>query len=141
MQPEILQGRDFSNEFVFSASRSGGAGGQNVNKVSTKMELRFSIDNSQLLTEEEKGILHLKLTRINLAGEWIIVSQTERSQLGNKEKCIEKFYAQLEKALTPRKKRKATRVTKAMKEQRLEEKKQVTQKKELRKNIINSIEF
>ncbi|HZJ74354.1 MAG TPA: alternative ribosome rescue aminoacyl-tRNA hydrolase ArfB [Perlabentimonas sp.] len=126
--------RDFSSEFRFSASRSGGAGGQNVNKVNTKVELRFSITESQLLTDNEKELLLKKLkNRITTEGELIIVSQTERSQLGNRRRCVEKFYALLKESLTPPKKRKPTKPTRASKERRLEKKRYKAIKKELRK--------
>jgi ribosome-associated protein len=75
-------------------------------------------------------------TRISLDGEFIIVSQTERTQLKNKEKVIEKFYLLLEKALKPRKKRTATKPTKASKEKRLENKRQLSDKKVSRKKPI-----
>jgi ribosome-associated protein len=128
--------RDFSGEFLFSASRSGGPGGQNVNKVSTKVTLRFNIAASALLSEEEKNILLNKLSnRINLEGELILDSQTERSQLKNKEKVMEKFYQLLTKALTPKKKRIRTSPTLASKEKRLEGKRLKSQVKESRKKL------
>jgi ribosome-associated protein len=131
---DILSGRDFSKEFIFSASRSSGPGGQNVNKVSTKVELRFDVQNSITLTKEEKDILLVRLPKkINAEGFLIIVSQSERSQMKNKEKTIEKFYSILKKMLTPVKKRKPTRPNAASKEKRLEEKKLKTEKKERRK--------
>lgn len=118
-----FSGRDFANEFVFQASRSSGPGGQNVNKVSSKVELRFSVNDSQLLSEEEKSIVAEKLSnKINKLGEIILVAQTDRSQLKNKEKVIEKFYLLLEKALMPRIKRYKTRPTRASVERRLESK-------------------
>jgi ribosome-associated protein len=105
-----------------------------VNKVNTKVELRFSITNSQLFTLEEKETLLLKLVnKINNDGELIIVSQTERSQFKNKEKTIEKFYALIEKALTPRKKRKPTKPSAAAKAKRLEAKRIKSEKKVSRK--------
>ncbi|MCX6280544.1 MAG: alternative ribosome rescue aminoacyl-tRNA hydrolase ArfB [Bacteroidetes bacterium] len=128
-----LAGRDFTPELVFSASRSSGPGGQNVNKVSTKMELRFHIMNSFLLSETEKILLMEKLgSRINKEGELVMVSQSERTQLKNKEAVIEKFYALISKALKPRKKRKPTRPTAAAREKRLESKRMNAQKKEQR---------
>ena len=118
-----IRDRDFQNEFVFQASRSGGPGGQNVNKVSTKIELRFNVANSALLSDGEKAILADKLiNKINNLGELILVSQTERSQLKNKEKVIEKFYGLITRSLTPRKKRIETKPTKASVEKRLESK-------------------
>jgi ribosome-associated protein len=128
--------RDFMPELVFSASRSSGPGGQNVNKVSTKMELRFHVMNSVLLTDEEKSLLTQKLqSRINLAGELILVSQSERTQLKNKQAVVEKFYALLSKALKPRKKRKPTRPSAAAREKRLEKKRMISGKKEQRSKI------
>ncbi len=125
---------NFEREILFNPSRSSGPGGQHINKVSTKIELRFHIPNSELLTEEEKAILLQKLkNKINKEGELIIVSQEERSQLKNKEKALEKFYEIIEKALTPPKKRKPTKPTQASKEKRLEEKKLVSEKKSQRK--------
>jgi ribosome-associated protein len=126
--------RDFSGEFHFSASRSSGPGGQNVNKVSTKVELRFHVASSLLLTDAEKDLLAEKLaSKINAAGELILVSQSERSQLKNKEKVTEKFYTLITKALTPRKRRKATRPSQASREERLETKRRQSEKKALRR--------
>ncbi|HNW50549.1 MAG TPA: alternative ribosome rescue aminoacyl-tRNA hydrolase ArfB [Prolixibacteraceae bacterium] len=133
---EALKKRDFSGEFNFAASRSSGPGGQNVNKVNSKVELRFLIDTSILLSDNEKEIIKTKLkNKINSEGELIITVQTDRSQLKNKEKAIEKFYEILTKALTPRKTRKATLPTKASVEKRLDEKRLVSEKKALRKGI------
>jgi len=126
--------RDFSGEFHFSASRSSGPGGQNVNKVSTKVELRFHVASSLLLTSAEKEILAEKLaSKINAAGELVLVSQSERSQLKNKERVTDKFYTLITKALTPRKRRKATRPSQASREERLETKRRQSEKKALRR--------
>ncbi|MFZ4464430.1 MAG: alternative ribosome rescue aminoacyl-tRNA hydrolase ArfB [Bacteroidales bacterium] len=131
-----LISRDFSPEFRFSASRSSGAGGQNVNKVNTRMELRFDISASTKLSEEEKALLLEKLAgRINADNELLIVSQTERNQLGNKEKTLERFYILLAKALTPRRPRRATRPTLASKERRITDKKILSEKKQRRGNL------
>jgi ribosome-associated protein len=136
MAIDILSGRDFSREFLFSASRSSGPGGQNVNKVSTKVELRFDVPHSILLTEEEKEILLIRLQKkINSEGFLIVVSQSERTQLKNKEKTIEKFYGLLKKSLTPKKKRRRTMPNAAAKEKRLEEKRILAEKKSRRKEV------
>lgn len=136
MEQDILQGRDFSSEFKFSTSRSSGPGGQNVNKVSTKIELRFNVIESVLLWADEKEIILKKLeNKINKDGELILVSQSERSQLANKEKVIEKFYSLINKTLTPQKKRKPTKQTKESKEKRLQTKKINSEKKSRRKSI------
>jgi len=125
-----MEERDFSNELHFSASRSSGPGGQNVNKVSSKVELRFHVASSVLLSDAEKEMIGKKLaSRINAAGELILVSQAERSQLKNKERVIEKFYLLVSRALTPRKKRKATKPSQASREERLETKRRQSEKK------------
>ena len=132
---EILKYRDFSQECIFTASRSSGPGGQNVNKVNTRVELRFDVLQSTLLSTEEKETILAKLaSKINTQGELILASQSERSQLMNKEKVTEKFYLLLTKALTPVKKRKATKPTKAAKEKRLEDKRMQAEKKDRRIN-------
>lgn len=134
MDTNIIQGRNFFPEFTFSSTRSSGAGGQNVNKVNTKVELRFHVDHSALLTAEEKVIVHHKLiNHITSDGFLVIRSQKERSQLRNKEITIDKFYNLLIKALTPRKKRKATQPSKASIKKRLEVKRQLSEIKTRRK--------
>jgi len=126
--------KQLETEIVLSATRSSGPGGQNVNKVNTRVELRFSVKNTTLFTEEEKDLIFLKLkTRINLEGELIFTSQTARTQLDNKEKVVEKFYDSVEKALTVRKKRLKSTPTAASRAKRLEIKKNTGQKKLLRK--------
>nr|WP_319397404.1 alternative ribosome rescue aminoacyl-tRNA hydrolase ArfB [uncultured Carboxylicivirga sp.] len=130
MTEQELKNRDFSSEFKYAASRSGGPGGQNVNKVNSKVELRFHIESSQLLSDHEKSLLSHKLAnKLNLDGELILTAQTERSQLKNKLIVTERFYNILAAALTPRKKRKATRPTKSSVEKRLNSKKKLAEKK------------
>jgi len=126
--------KQLETEFVFSATRSSGPGGQNVNKVSSRIELRFSVDNSLFLSETEKQRIHLKLkNRINSEGELLLVSQSERSQLANKENAIKNFFTLTEKALTLQKKRLKTKPTAASRFKRLESKKMTALKKQLRK--------
>lgn len=122
------------SELSFTTSRSGGPGGQHVNKVSTKVELRFNILKSDILTDELKVLLIQKLkNKITSAGDLIITSQATRSQLKNKEKTIEKFSQILEKALTPPKSRKPTKPTKAAKEKRIAAKRKLSEKKDKRR--------
>ncbi len=129
--------KDFSSEFSFQASRSSGAGGQNVNKVNSRIELRFSVTDSAILSDDEKTILLIKLaSKLTDDGILIITSQVSRSQLENKELCIEKFYKLVEKALTPSKPRRATKPTAASKRKRLDEKKGVSEKKQLRRKPL-----
>ena len=131
-----VRDRNFENEFVFQASRSGGPGGQNVNKVSTKVELRFNVATSILLSDDEKVIISEKLAnKINKLDELVLVSQTERSQLSNRDKVIEKFYFIINKALTPKTKRIRTKPSKASIERRIESKKIQSRIKENRKDV------
>lgn len=103
---------------------SGGKGGQNVNKVNTKVELYWNPSASQLLSEEEKiKILNKIGSKLSKEGEIRIVSEEERSQLKNKEKATEKFFKLLASCFIVQKKRKATKPTKTSKEKRLGDKK------------------
>ena len=121
-------------EFVLSASKSSGPGGQNVNKVNTRVELRFSITTSVFLTTAEKHKIQIKLkNRINSEGELILVEQSERSQWRNREKVTAKFFELIETALTPIKRRIKTSPTKASRVKRLDNKKKMSLKKQLRK--------
>lgn len=141
MTPEEIKERNFENEFVFSASRSGGPGGQNVNKVSSKVELRFSIRNTSFFTDEEKDIIYRKLkNKINSEGELVLNSQSERSQLMNKNAVTDKFYLIIAEALTLPKKRRPTRPSLSSKLKRLETKKNRSSIKKLRKDTGNNIE-
>lgn len=134
MEPEELKSRNFESEFVFSASRSGGAGGQNVNKVNTKVELRINIITSSLFTFEEKENIREKLkNRINNEGELVLSTQSERTQLMNKKKVIEKFFELVSKALTKAPHRNSTKPTYSSKMERLDNKKKRGAIKKLRK--------
>jgi ribosome-associated protein len=121
-------------EFVYSATRSSGPGGQNVNKVNTRVELRFSVISSEFITSNEKQIIQTKLkNRINSDGELILVAQSERSQWRNREKVTAKFFELIEIALTPVKRRIKTSPTYASRVKRIENKKKMSLKKQLRK--------
>jgi len=127
---------DLSGEFEFKSSRSSGPGGQNVNKVNSRIELIFDVVHSLLLSDRQKKIILMKLkTRIHGEGILSVVSQNERSALMNKRECVNKFYAMIHKALRPVKKRIPTRPTKSSRRVRLKNKKINSQQKILRGRI------
>ena len=120
MKPDLHQ---LHAELSFKTSRSGGSGGQNVNKVSTKVLLEFGVVNSKLLDENQREIIQLKLaSKINSEGILQVVSQTERTQLKNKKIALEKFNLLITNCFLVRKERKATKIPKAVKEKRLNDK-------------------
>ena len=111
-------------EFQWSYSRSGGPGGQNVNKVASKAELRWNVARSPSLPEEVKARLRTKVgRRITAEGDLLLTSQRYRDQGRNREDCLEKLRALISQAATPPRPRKATRPTAASRRHRLEVKK------------------
>ena len=125
---------DFSSEISFKTARSGGSGGQNVNKVETMAEALWHVAGSRFFTDEEKELIQIKLaTKINKDGYLHVRSSEARTQLENKQIAKDKLEELVAKSLVKPKKRKPTRISKEAKEKRLESKKKDSMKKEMRK--------
>lgn len=123
------------SELTFKTSRSSGPGGQNVNKVETRVTLLFDLDGSPSLTDEQKAEIHAAYPgRINKEGVLRVTSSKHRSQSANREAATERFHALIAKALAPRPTRRETRPPKKAKRKRLEEKRKRAEIKRLRQD-------
>jgi len=128
--------RNFTPELSFRTSRSGGKGGQHVNKVSSKVELLFHVDSSNLLTIKEKATIKKKLHhRMSVSGHLHITSEKTRSQHRNKQEAIDLFYMLLSQSLVKEKKRIATAIPKGVQEKRLKKKRTNSELKQSRKKL------
>ncbi|SRR5258706_84432 len=137
MPSRILTPYLLASEFEFVTSRSSGPGGQNVNKVNTKVTLRWNVKHSSMITPEEKELLLQKLAiRPTTDGTLIVTSQEKRSQLQNKEEVLTKLERLLKQALTKKKKRKVTKPSKSAVQTRLDKKKKHSDKKKWRQNRL-----
>ncbi|MFT6165985.1 MAG: ribosome-associated protein [Vicingaceae bacterium] len=125
--------KDFSDELYFKTSRSGGKGGQHVNKTESRVSLFFNVLESTILSEDDKALLTSKLT-LSIEGVLQINSEATRSQLKNKENCLQKFYKTISEALIIQKKRKTSKPSKAAIRKRLKEKKRRSEIKQNRKS-------
>lgn len=129
MNPEVLL-----NELTFKATRSSGAGGQHVNKVASRIELSFDLQNSQGLSEDEKARLQEKLaSRLTKEGVLLLSCSESRSQHKNKSIVIERFLNLIKENLKVRKPRKKSKPSKGAIEKRLKSKKEKALKKSTRK--------
>ena len=128
------------NEFNITFARSGGKGGQNVNKTSTKVIIHWPVGKSAVLTDEEKGRVREKLAnKINNEDELVVMSEEERSQPQNREIAIARLQELVTEALHVPKKRYPTRPSKGSKLRRIEGKKQRSETKSGRRQVVNGL--
>lgn len=124
------------DEIIFNTARSGGKGGQNVNKVETMVEGRWNVAVSALFNNEQKARVFEKLSnKITSEGFLLVKAQTARTQLGNKEEVVRKINFLIEHALEKKKARIATRPSKASKEKRVQAKKNRSEIKDARSKL------
>jgi len=125
------------SELRFQFARSGGKGGQNVNKVETKVELLFDVEHSPSLNDEQRAqIRDFSSGRIDAEGVLHITAQSSRSQWKNRKEAVEKFIEELRRALKPKKKRTATKISRTVKMKRLDQKRKHGEKKKLRRSTF-----